>query len=736
MTITISSKPLRHPKALQPLKNLCAAALACLGAVLAPHALASYQVIDQVDIDGNNRSALVVRSATATPEIKVGRFANGTFTFTNTADPGINFRLLGANRINAGAKSDLMFQNIVQGDFGEASSWLDFDGTQNRLLRNVRRVWDVQAVGDLDGDGFGDLVWRYVVSDSPDTGVSYIWFTNGAPFADATVADPKNLAQVRKRGGAPLNWTLLGAADINGDGAADMVYISPTGDIRILMATAARTCANVSGGTVPTGFSALKFANFSGNGRGDILYRNVNSGEVQLASLNASSLTLPPYTGRPDDQNASCTGSTLAATSTVVNLPITDTSWIYYGAGDYDGNGIVDISWVRPNGQLSVWLMNANGQAPTVIDNAGTAPFFPAATNQGTLFDAPVTGVAFSTSSGVNGVTNAQGRYRFNVGDNITFSLGGLTLGTVPARGLLTPLSLAAGNADRLSNLLVLLQSLDADGTPGNGLNITAPAAVAITGAVNLGLPAATFASATNTALQSAMAAAGITRPIKTITEANAHFVSQGFGILSSNIWFLTNGSTEATMLRFAFNGEFLLGEANVQSLLSYGTARIDGFDTNGFMLSATPTVGPPVFNSAGRYNANGASFFNNANGTTLTRVENVPGSIVGVWAASPTAIKTTTIVFTSAGKFLLSSPNAEPCGPAGVEYGNYAYNTTTKAISFSNIIFDTNGCGGVRDTSNNNSVFSGTLTLSVDGMTATVTSPSDPPFNLYRVSR
>ncbi len=740
MTITISSKPLRHPKVLQPLKNLCAAALACLGAVLAPHAAASYQVLHQVDIDGNGRSALVVRSATTTPEIKVGRFANNAFTFTNTPDPGINFRLLGAGRLNAGTKSDLLFQNIVQGEFGEAFSWLDFDSTQNRLLRNVKRVWNVQAVGDLDGDGFGDLVWRYVVSDSPDTGVSYIWFTNGAPFTDATIADPKNVVQVRKRGGAPLGWNLLGAADINGDAAADMVYISPTGDIRILMATAARTCANIGGGAIPGGFTALRFSRFSAAGRADILLRNANSGAVQLATLNATGLTLPPYTGLPDNQNASCTSSTLTAATSVITLPSTDPTWAFYAVGDYDGNGIFDISWVRPNGQLTVWLMQPNGVAPTIIDNAGTAPFYPAATQEGTLTDAPVAGVRYVTTSGVNGVTDVGGRYRFNQGDSITFSLGTLSIGTLLAQSVLTPLELAAGNANRLSNLLVLFQSLDADGVPANGINITAPAAAAITTAINLDQPAVTFASSANIALQSAMTTAGIMRPISAIADANAHFASQGLQILSSNIWFITNGTNDSAMVRFGANGEYLVGQAAFDSHLGYGTVRVTGFDTGGFILVGTPVISLPAgawggFSAQSRYRSNGESFIN-AMGETMNKAENIPGSLVGVWAFLPTAIKTQTILFTSAGKFLLSDPiGDDSCAIPGVEYGNYSYNTTSKAFTVSNVIFDTNRCAGLRD-STNGSLFSGTVNLSADGMTASVTPPGEPSFTIYRVSK
>lgn len=95
----------------------------------------------------------------------------------------------------------------------------------------------------------------------------------------------------------------------------------------------------------------------------------------------------------------------------------------------------------------------------------------------GVLYDAGVEGVAYSTSSGVKGVTGAGGSYRFNPGDKVTFTLGALTLGTVTATGMVTPLELAASSAVKLNDLLVLLQSLDKDGGAGNRITIPAAAA-------------------------------------------------------------------------------------------------------------------------------------------------------------------------------------------------------------------------------------------------------------------
>ncbi len=232
-------------------------------------------------------------------------------------------------------------------------------------LRDVNVAWHVQAVGDLDGDGFGDMVFRFTgqTSNPADTGVSYIWFTDGSA-----------VNQVRKRGGAPLSWTLLGAVDLNGDGAADMVYISPSGDIRILMATTGRTCANLSAGSLPAGFAALSVGDFSGRGKGDILIRNSSSGAAALLSLDATGITLPPPTADPDDPNASCTPSNSIIPYVTKALPSTDPAWQFYATGDFNGDGYRDILWKNADGTLRLWKMNENLATPSIFANIGTAP--------------------------------------------------------------------------------------------------------------------------------------------------------------------------------------------------------------------------------------------------------------------------------------------------------------------------------------------------------------------------
>ncbi len=333
-------------------------------AVFSTQATGQAVVFSNVNLDGSASKAIVARSVDG--QLRAGRLVNNQFQYTTLTDPGPNFRLLAAVDLNKNGKADLVFQDMTQGEFGDVKVWSDFQPSLQYTLRQVKRVWDVQAHGDLDGDGFGDLVWRYTVTNSPDTGVSYIWFTDGG-----------SVTKVRKRGGAPLDWTLLGAADINADGAMDMLYISPGNQLRVLMGTANRTCANLSAGVIQDGFTALKFGDFTGSGRGDVLVRNNTTGVVQLLSLSAMGLTLPAYAGAPDDQNASCTSSTLGITNTARFLPITPTTAKFYAAGDFNGDGIADIVWQQADGTLTVWLMQANGAAPIIIANAGNGPFAP-----------------------------------------------------------------------------------------------------------------------------------------------------------------------------------------------------------------------------------------------------------------------------------------------------------------------------------------------------------------------
>ena len=98
----------------------------------------------------------------------------------------------------------------------------------------------------------------------------------------------------------------------------------------------------------------------------------------------------------------------------------------------------------------------------------------------GVFVDSPVSNIAYRTST-LQGVTNAAGEFEYVSGERVTFSIGGLDLPSVVAADLITPQDLVGVGLDEVDNIAViniarLLQSLDADGNPDNGIEISAAA--------------------------------------------------------------------------------------------------------------------------------------------------------------------------------------------------------------------------------------------------------------------
>ncbi len=95
--------------------------------------------------------------------------------------------------------------------------------------------------------------------------------------------------------------------------------------------------------------------------------------------------------------------------------------------------------------------------------------------SNGQFVDSFVGGLVFSTS-GLRGVTDSQGRFQFNSGDTISFSIGDIILGSGEAKPVMTPIDLVPGALDEtnqtVTNIARFLQSLDADNDLSNGITI------------------------------------------------------------------------------------------------------------------------------------------------------------------------------------------------------------------------------------------------------------------------
>ncbi len=172
--------------------------------------------------------------------------------------------------------------------------------------------------------------------------------------------------------------------------------------------------------------------------------------------------------------------------------------------------------------------------------------------SSGKLLDAAVEGVAYSaTPSGKSGTTNSAGTFSCNPGDQVSFRIGGILLGSSTCSATVTPLELAniatwTGSDDQVNNRLLFLQSLDDDDNPANGIRITPAVASALAGAtLDFTQSAANFDTALATALPSLSDAFGNPYSERTPNDARRTLAKDHFeGSLASVL-----GETETTKL-------------------------------------------------------------------------------------------------------------------------------------------------------------------------------------------
>ncbi|UVW33810.1 hypothetical protein NYF23_07090 [SAR92 clade bacterium H455] len=95
-------------------------------------------------------------------------------------------------------------------------------------------------------------------------------------------------------------------------------------------------------------------------------------------------------------------------------------------------------------------------------------------TAEGRFIDAVVEGLSF-TSGDQTGVTDSEGTFVYEVGQNITFSVGAVEIGTAAGSDIISPVDLTGSNSTMpdTQNIVRFLLMLDSDGDSSNGITIS-----------------------------------------------------------------------------------------------------------------------------------------------------------------------------------------------------------------------------------------------------------------------
>lgn len=94
----------------------------------------------------------------------------------------------------------------------------------------------------------------------------------------------------------------------------------------------------------------------------------------------------------------------------------------------------------------------------------------------GVFKDANVIGMNY-VSGAQTGITGAGGSFTYEVGNNVTFSVGGVTVGTSAGKSVVTPIDLVANGSSsstEVQNIVRFLLMLDDNGIPEDDINISA----------------------------------------------------------------------------------------------------------------------------------------------------------------------------------------------------------------------------------------------------------------------
>jgi len=168
----------------------------------------------------------------------------------------------------------------------------------------------------------------------------------------------------------------------------------------------------------------------------------------------------------------------------------------------------------------------------------------------GVFLDSAVSGINYRTASG-SGKTNTNGEFKYKAGETVTFSVGNIDLPPVTANSTITPLDLANTtdiNHQVVSNVLVLLQSLDSDGDPSNGIQIPTTAHTAATTSVDFNVSAVAFRA--NSVVTTLVSNSGsTTTSLVALSTATSHFTNT---LASVNVAPVANAGLTQNVLTFS----------------------------------------------------------------------------------------------------------------------------------------------------------------------------------------
>jgi FG-GAP-like repeat len=223
-------------------------------------------------------------------------------------------------------------------------------------------TWSLKGIADLDGDGIKDHVYQNAAGQ-----IAYLPFTEtnsqttGVKAGVTPVFASTKFGTANGQAATPgAGWELVAVENVSGSPQADLIFYNRAADRLVFWETNATggitdggyftsiTSPGGQGTGAPNSWNVQAVADFTGDGKADILWRNTQ-GVTVLWKLNGTTVDL--------------TGSKV--------LPTMATSFALAGSGDFNGDGIKDVVWRDNAANITrFWTFNTAGTPVQTADNS------------------------------------------------------------------------------------------------------------------------------------------------------------------------------------------------------------------------------------------------------------------------------------------------------------------------------------------------------------------------------